>query len=62
MYQMSFGDVGRGGNTIGKLRELADEGKLELVITHIPSEHRGQSGYRGVAKTVITWRVPRKKL
>ena len=56
MYQEGYGDVERGWDTVGKLRELVDEGKLKLEITHAPSEHvRYGVTTRGIDKTVITW-------
>ena len=56
MHREGYGDVGRGWDTVGKLRELADEGKLEFEITHVPSERiRHGVTIRGIEKTVITW-------
>ena len=48
--------VERGWDMVGKLRELADEGKLRLEITHVPSVRvRHGVTIRGIAKTVISW-------
>ena len=56
MYQEGYGDVGRGWDTIGKLRNLMDEGKLRLEIREIPSERvRDGIVVRGVEKITITW-------
>ena len=56
MYREGYGDVERGWDTVGKLRELADEGKLKLEITHVPNVRvRHGVTIRGIEKTVITW-------
>ena len=56
MYQEGYGDVGRGWDTVGKLRDLADEGKLKLEITHVPACASVMAlTIRGIEKTVIRW-------
>jgi len=51
MYKEGFGDVERSWDTISKLRELADEGKLELVTGRLYDE-RGHP-----VKTIIVWKI-----
>ena len=59
MYQEGYGDVGRGHDTVSKLRKLADEGKLKLNIREVMRDHvlPGGVGYRSPEKIIITWSI-----
>ncbi len=48
MYREKLGDVGRGWDTIQKLKKLADEGKVRREIQHIFQGGR-------CVRTIIRW-------
>jgi hypothetical protein len=62
MCAEGFGDVGRGHDTISKLRALADEGKLRLEIEHMrDTAPTGGNPFAIRVSTVIRWSLPKEK-